>query len=124
MTTQSPYNKYVSVAVNTSSQEHLVLMLYDAALKFSNQAVLALDENNLMKLTESVKRAMDIIRELQLSLKLDYEISGDLYALYHYTKECLVVGNTELNREMLVEACDLLKEFRDTWREAIRLTKG
>lgn len=121
MTAQNPYNKYVDIAVNTASKERLTLMLYEGALKFANQAIIALDADDAMKLNEAVKRAMDIIWELQLTLKREHEISNDMYALYDYMKQRLVDGNSNRDRASLEEARDLLKEFRDTWKEAMAL---
>lgn len=123
MAVQNPYNKYVNVSINTASKERLTLMLYDGALKFANQAILALDKKDMPKLTESVKRAMDIIWELQTTLKRGTKLSDDMYALYDYTKERLVTGNTDMNRAALEDARDLIKEFRDIWKEAMMLTK-
>lgn len=123
MALQNPYNNYTNITVNTASKEKLTMMLYDGALKFANLAILAAEENNLPKLNESVKRAMDIIWELQLTLKRDHKVADDMYLLYDYTKERLVIGNTDMDMEALVESRDLLKDFRDTWREAMKLEK-
>lgn len=123
MALQNPYNNYTNITVNTASQEKLTMMLYDGALKFANLAVLAAEENNIAKLTESVKRAMDILWELQLTLKREHKVANDMYALYDYAKERLVTGNTDMDRDALVEARDIIKDFRDTWREAMKLEK-
>lgn len=123
MATQSQHSNYVNIAITTASQEKMTLMLYDGALKFTNQAILAVDENNLLKLNETIRRALAIIRELQLTLDSRHDISNDMNSLYNYIIQCLLTGNTDKDRSALEEARDLLKEFRDTWKEAMKLEK-
>lgn len=123
MAMQNPYSTYTDVAINTATKEKLTLMLYDGALKFTNQAIAALDSNNLMKLNEAVKRAMNIVWELQRTLNLQYEVSKNMDALYEYIRDRLVTANLNRDRVMLEEVKSLLTEFRDTWREAMLLLK-
>ena len=123
MATQSQHSNYVNIAITTASQEKMTLMLYDGALKFTNQAILAVDENNLLKLNETIRRALAIIRELQLTLDSRHDISNDMNSLYNYIIQCLLTGNTDKDRSALEEARALLKEFRDTWKEAMKLEK-
>ena len=123
MATQNQHSNYVNIAITTASQEKMTLMLYDGALKFTNQAILAVDENNLLKLNETIRRALAIIRELQLTLDSRHDISNDMNSLYNYIIQCLLTGNTDKDRSALEEARDLLKEFRDTWKEAMKLEK-
>jgi len=123
MATQNQHSNYVNIAITTASQEKMTLMLYDGALKFTNQAILAVDENNLLKLNETIRRALAIIRELQLTLDSRHDISNDMNSLYNYIIQCLLTGNTDKDRSALEEARALLKEFRDTWKEAMKLEK-
>jgi flagellar protein FliS len=117
------YNQYKNVAAQTAPKERLTLMLYDGAVKFSGQAMLALENDDALKLSESVRRTIDIIRELQDTLKLENEIARNYYSLYGYIRERLVAGEFEKSKEALAEANTLIKEFRDMWREAMKLAK-
>jgi flagellar protein FliS len=117
------YNQYRNVSAQTAPKERLTLMLYDGAVKFSGQALLALEKNEPMKLTESVRRTLDIIKELQNTLDRQYEIANNYYALYDYIIERLLTGESDRDQAALTEANSLIKEFRDMWREAMKAAK-
>jgi flagellar protein FliS len=117
------YNQYRNVSAQTAPKERLTLMLYDGAVKFSGQAILALENNEPMKLNESVRRTLDIIKELQDTLNRDYEIASNYFALYDYIIERLLTGESDRDPAALAEANSLIKEFRDMWREAMKAAK-
>lgn len=123
MSAQNPYSNYVNNAISTASKEKLTLMLYDGALKFSNQAIMALEEKDYIKLNETIKRAMDILKELQITLDRRYEITGNLFALYDYVGECLLRANVDRDRDALEEARGFLRELRDVWKQAMSLVQ-
>jgi flagellar protein FliS len=117
------YNQYRNVSAQTAPKERLTLMLYDGAVKFSGQALLALENNEPMKLTEAVRRTLDIIKELRDTLNREHEIANNYYALYDYIIERLLAGESDRDQAALTEANALIKEFRDMWREAMKVAK-
>jgi len=123
MLAKSPYNAYANTAINTASKEALTLMLYEGALKFTNQAIISLEEQNYARLTQLVKRSMDIIRELQITLDRKYEISNNMYLLYDHINDCLSAAGVDRDPTRLIEARDLIREFKDTWSEAMKIAK-
>ena len=42
----NPYAKIKENAINTSTPEELTLMLYDGAVRFANQAIIALEKKD------------------------------------------------------------------------------
>ena len=123
MQTKNPYHKYVDNNVHTAPKEELTLMLYDGALKFANQAIAALDNKDYVKTNEFMIRVQDIFRELQLTLNFDYEISNQMNTMYDYIISRSIEGNISKDREILNEVRDMAREFRDTWKEAIKLSR-
>ena len=124
MAAQNPYAKYSSNAVFTASQEELTLMLYEGALKFSNQALTAIENKDYAKANELIIRVEDIIREFQLTLNHNYDISKNFDALYDYMYRRLVDANISKDPAVIVEVRDMLREFRDMWKEAMKLAKS
>ena len=116
---KNPYSNYTNHIVSTASKEKITLMLYDGALKFVNQAMIALETKNYEKVNEAVFRALDIIRELQTTLDRKYEISDNLFACYEYIHERLVSANAAKDADIFAETRDYLRQFRDTWKEAM-----
>lgn len=111
---------YQNNAVSTASGPQLTLMLYNGCIRFINQGIKALDEQNFEQKNINVQKAQDIIQELMLTLDQEMEISKQLLPLYDYIHYQLQQGNINNNQESLEEALQYVTEFRDTWREAIK----
>ncbi|MDR1688580.1 MAG: flagellar export chaperone FliS [Clostridiales bacterium] len=123
MAVKNPYAKMTEDAVFTASKEELTLMLYEGALKFANQALVAIESKNYIKANELLLRVQDIIREFQLTLNDKYEISKNFRQLYDYIFRLLIDANIRKEKAPLEEARDYLREFRDMWKEAMRIAK-
>ena len=123
MVAKNPYAQYTNINVNTASREELTLMLYEGSLKFSNQAVVAIEKKDYNKAHELIMRVEDIIREFQITLDFNYEISNNLNAMYDYMYRLLVDANFNKDIEPIKEVIGYLREFRDTWKEAMKIAK-
>jgi flagellar protein FliS len=119
----NPYAKYEDNSINTASREELTLMLYDGAMKFLNQSISAVEAKDFDKANELNQRVQDIIREFQITLDHKYEVSGQLNSLYDYIVRKLVEGNMTKDLEALSEAREMIRELRDTWKEAMKIAK-
>jgi flagellar protein FliS len=107
----------------TASKEELTLMLYEGALKFANQAMTAIESKDYVKSNTLIMKVEDIIREFQMTLDFQYNISNDLNSLYDYMYGRLVEANMKKDLNILEEVRNMLREFRDTWKEAMNLAK-
>lgn len=123
MAVNNPYAKYSNNAIFTASKEELTLMLYEGALKFSNQALVAINNKDYSKANDLLKRTQDIIQEFQITLKDEYDISKNFRQMYDYIFSLLVQANITKKPEPLEEARDLIRTFRDTWKEAMKLAR-
>jgi flagellar protein FliS len=122
--TSNPYAKIKQNSVLTASQEELTLMLYNGAIKFTNQAIEAIKAKKIEEAHDKIIRIEDIIQEFMASLNHEYPVAKDMELMYDYMYQRLVKANFEKNIEILSEVLDLLREFRDTWKEAMQLTKN
>ena len=120
----NPYAKYKSNSISTATPEELTLMLYDGAIKFCNQAAVALEKKDYMKSNKLIQRVQDIIREFQITLKPEYEISAQLNEMYDYIMRTLVNANIRKDDKKLQEATDLIRNMRDTWKEAMKIARA
>lgn len=123
MSVANPYEKVMDNKVFSASKEELTLMLYEGAIKFGNQANIAITKKDFPKANSLILRVQDIVRELQVTLDPKYEISVNINALYDYMYRRLVDANFGKSTEILDEVLGLLREFRDTWKEAMKLAK-
>lgn len=124
MAINNPYAKLKQDSIYTATPEELTLMLYDGALKFGNQALIALEQKDFAKVNTLIQKVQTIIREFQLSLKNEYEISDQLNTLYDYIHRTLVDANIKKDKDKLEEAISLIRKMRDTWKEAMKIARA
>jgi flagellar protein FliS len=116
MTNQAAQN-YLKTKVFTATPEQLQLMLYDGAIRFTEQARIALEKKNFEGSYNGISRAQKIIAELTASLKHDLapELCKQLAALYNFVYRKLIEANIEHKLESLDEALGILRYQRETW---------
>lgn len=123
MQSKNPYSMYANNSINTASNQELTLMLYDGAIKFGNKSIDALKARNYQESNMYNQRVQDIVRELQVTLDRKYPISQQYNQLYEYIYGKLTQSNAEKSVEAMEEAIDLLREFRDVWKQAMQIVK-
>ncbi|MFA5523950.1 MAG: flagellar export chaperone FliS [Tissierellales bacterium] len=114
------YQQYQQNSVMTASPEELTLMLYNGAIKFINLGKHHIENKQVEKANEAIKRAQDIIYELNNTLDMTYEVSNNLRSIYTFVLEKLVDANIRKDANFLDEALPLIEEIRDTWKEAMK----
>ena len=119
----NPYDKYKNNSVFTATKEELTLMLYDGALKFCNQAIVAMENNDVEKTNALILKVQNVIREFQITLDKKYDISAQLNIIYDYLHSRLVSANIQKDTAILEEVRDHIRSLRDTWKEAIKLSR-
>ena len=123
MTGNNAYAKYKEQSVNTATPEELTLMLYNGSLKFINLAEVFIDDKNIEKINVNILKAQDIVNELNITLNMDYEVSENLRQLYSFVNERLIEANLRKDKKPLLEAKEIVTELRDTWKEAMALSR-
>lgn len=120
MTLNNPYQKYQKQAVTTARPEELTLMLYSGLVKYIRLSKQALDHNQFEEAHRNNLRAQDILSELMVTLKPEYEISNSLLPLYDYMKTRLIEANVKKNHELLQEVEGFAVELVESWTEAMK----
>lgn len=115
-------NAYKNQQIMTSSPEQLTLLLYNGALRFLNESILAMEQGDIQKSHNANMRVQDIIREFVITLDMNYELSNIWARLYEYTEYCLIQGNIKKEVGLLEQAKSMLQELRDAWAEAMKQT--
>lgn len=124
MAINNPYAKLKQDSIYTATPEELTLMLYDGAVKFGNQALIALEQKDFAKANTLIQKMQNIIREFQFTLKKGYDISEQLNNVYDYIHRILVKANIHKDKEKLEEALSLIRELRDAWKEAMKIARA
>jgi len=114
------YQAYQNNAVNTASGAQLTLMLYNGCVKFIQQGIKAIEEEQFEAKNTAIQKAQNIIRELMLTLDQEVDISKQMMSLYEYIYHQLQQGNMKNDPKMLEEALDFVIEFRDVWKNVMK----
>lgn len=113
--------RYLETQVKTASQEQLLLMLIDGAIRFSEQAKARLAENDVEGAHHLLIRAQRIMVELVSSLTraIGDEVYNNLVRLYNFVYFRLVQANVRHEATPIDEGLRILGILRSTWAEAI-----
>lgn len=119
----NPYQLYRETQVQTAPPETLVLMLYDGAIRFLQQARQQISAGEDPE--AAITRAQDIIVELSNSLNYQAgSIAEHLFRLYDYYLFRLVQAYGPHNLEAVTEVVNHLRDLRMAWEQAVRQTRA
>lgn len=99
------------------------MMLYNGCLKFIRLAKKGIENENIEQKNVNIQKAQNIINELMVTLNPEVEISNQMRPLYDYMNRQLIQANIKNDVEILSEVEGLVSEFRDTWKEVLKLNK-
>ena len=105
--------------VTTTTPGHLVVMLYDGAITFLEQAKQEIEVRNYAKKGILISQALDIISELDGSLNTEKggEIAQNLHKLYMYCSTRLLQANLKMDITLINEVIGILSSFRSEFTE-------
>lgn len=109
--------------MQTASPGELTLMLYNGCLKFIKLARKAIEEKNMEEKNTNLLKAQKIIRELMVTLNMDYEVAKNMMVMYDYIYRRLVEANIKNDVAILEEVESYVTEFRDTWKQVIQINR-
>lgn len=111
---------YQNNAVTTASGPQLTMMLYNGCIKFINQAIKAINNEDFETKNINIQKAQDIVQELMLTLNQEVEISKQLLPLYEFVYFQLQQGNIKNDLSHLNEALEFITDFRNTWKNVMK----
>ena len=119
------YLKYKNQSVQTASKEKILLMLYEAAIKFTKKAITACEEKNIADRGYNIGQAFDIVLELNNSLNhsVAQELAKNLEQLYMFITDQFVQANISGNAKHLKDALKILETLYSGWEQAIEKLK-
>ncbi len=117
--------KYKQTSVQSASREKLLLLLYEGAIRFMKQALIAIDSKDIAGRGLNIGRAFDIVNELNNTLNHEAgpEIAKNLEQLYIFITEQLTQSNATGQRKPLEDALKIMETLYVGWVEAIEKIK-
>ena len=115
--------QYMENTIASARPEDLTLMMYNGLMKFIGRAQEEIRAKSLEAAHNTLIRCQDIVFEFQYTLNMDYPLSNNLMLLYDYLYNRLIEANAKKDCGILDEVLEFVTELRDTWAEAIKLSK-
>ena len=122
---QKASDTYKSSSIETVAPGKLILMLYDGAIKFINEAKEAIEKPNSSErnrlINEKITKAHRIMVELRscLNMSVPGEFAKTMKNLYEYMEDKLMIANAKREEKYLDEVLTTLKDIRDAWAEML-----
>ncbi|HLK16677.1 MAG TPA: flagellar export chaperone FliS [Fimbriimonadaceae bacterium] len=123
------YGKYIQEyqksAINGASPVGIVVMLYDAAIRFMEQGKAAMAFADYEKQNALLQKAQKIVVELMGSLDMEKggEVAKNLMSLYTYAWNELIQANIHDKPECVDHALMVFTELRESWVAIDQSTK-
>ncbi|WP_051693810.1 flagellar export chaperone FliS [Desulfohalovibrio reitneri] len=116
---QNAAQAYLHTQVNTTSQSDILILLYDGAVKFLNQAITSIEKKDVKQKGIELGKATDIINELQSSLNKEKggELAENLSRLYFYCNSKLLQANLKLDADAVREVIKILEGLRSAYAQ-------
>lgn len=118
-------NQYRNNQILTASQEQILLLLYDGAIRFCRQAITACEAGNDGEKIGRIAKVHAIVDEFSKSLnhEIGGQIAEDLERLYDFILRELGESRKDTTTTKLKVVEGLLVDLRDTWGQAVEINK-
>ncbi|MGH2364575.1 MAG: flagellar export chaperone FliS [Chloroflexota bacterium] len=116
----NPYQRYQSTSVQTADPAQLLLLTYEAIVRWLNRAETAVMDGNLARAHEGLLSAQALLRDLSTSLDFEQgDVAWNLARLYDYMIERLVAANVAKDKAIVAEVRALVVPLLEAWRVAV-----
>jgi flagellar protein FliS len=114
-------DQYKQNHIYTATPEQILIMLYDGAIRFTRQAMIAEEQGQQVHKLERISKTMAIIVEFSNTLNHDIggKIAADLDGLYQFMIRELNAARKDTTGKNLKTVEGLLVDLRETWGQAI-----
>ncbi len=118
-------SSYAQNQILTASPEQVLIMLFDAAIRFNREAQAANNVGDTAGKLAKIGRVFNIICELSNTLEhnIGGEIAAELDALYQFHMQELDRARTDNSNKHLKFVEEFLVEWRETWLEVIDINR-
>ncbi len=118
---QTAARAYMQTRIHTTSQEELVVMLFDAAKRYLEQAKVKIEEKDYAQKGVLITKALDVINELDSSLNREKggELAQNMHSLYIYTQTRLLTANLRMDCSIIDEVMGILGELKSAFEDIV-----
>jgi flagellar protein FliS len=116
----NPYQRYQHTAAQTADGGQLLLMSYEATLRWLSRAEAAIQQDKIEEAHQGLMNAQEILRNLKLNLDHSAsDVAGNLDRIYDYLIAELVWANVHKDLDRIRNVRDMITPLLDAWRVAV-----
>ena len=121
MKLHTPSAHYKRKDAETASQPALILMTYDAALRYVREAQQHMKDGNIPEKGMAIDSAISCVAELRRALDMERggDIAESLFSLYNYMTDQITRANFANDPALLQPVKASLTSLRQGWQEVI-----
>jgi flagellar protein FliS len=122
---QGNAGQYRKLNIETAGKLELIVMCYEKAIELIRQAKAYMEGEEYEKKAAKIRRAMDILHELQSCLNFEQggQIAKNLDSIYNYVVRRLLGGDVKKDAEAYDEAIHILSELKEAWEGVAKDTE-
>lgn len=121
---EKEFQHYKEQSVNTMTRGEMLTLLYDEIIKKMTRARILAEHKDYKTFEEEIDKARKIVLYLINTLNQKYTVSQNLSKLYEFITFEFSRLRASRNLEIIDEIIPIVKDLRDTFKEADRLANG
>ena len=110
--------------ITSANKSEIIVIIYDIIEENLALAKKALAEGDRETYRNEIKQAISFVKELLVSLDMNYEVSKNLASLYIYVSRCLNFALVSGKKEEIEAARKVLRKLGDSFREVAKTDKS
>jgi flagellar secretion chaperone FliS len=118
---ENKLGRYGAVKVTTCTPGQLLLMVYDALLRFLREAMVAMETKDRSRVSERTNRCHQLFEQLFLALdpSVSPTLCDKLGPLYIFCMRRVLEANVHQDATRLIEIIGILTPLREAWGIAV-----
>ena len=110
--------------ITSANKSEIIVIIYDIIEENLALAKKALAEGDRETYRNEIKQAISFVKELLVSLDMNYEVSKNLASLYTYVSRCLNFALVSGKKEEIEAAEKVLRKLGDSFREVAKMDES
>ena len=106
--------------ITSANKSEIIVIIYDIIEENLALAKKAFAEGDRKTYRNEIKQAISFVKELLVSLDMNYEVSKNLASLYIYVSRCLNFALVSGKKEEIEAADKVLRKLGDSFREVAK----
>ena len=110
--------------ITSANKSEIIVIIYDIIEENLALAKKALAEGDRETYRNEIKQAISFVKELLVSLDMNYEVSKNLASLYIYVSRCRNFALVSGKKEEIEAAEKVLRKLGDSFREVAKMDES